>query len=405
MQRHFYDSIVVGSGPAGSIAARALARNGASVLILEKDREVARNVVCAEGISKRSLTLFFEPDPRWISSRIQRTRFHSPSGSVIQVDTPDVGYILERKVFDRHLCTQALLEGAEILTGATYQSFEASNREIRVQYHRRGDVHEARCRLIVGADGPSSAVGQDLGIVPPMKASEKYYCAQAVAVGPGLEGGTLEIYFGNEVAPKGYAWVFPKGPGVANVGVGLYQSAEIAEKHLNFILDSKFPGTQIMAESKGVVPIGGTSDNMVGDRGMIVGDAARLADPVSGGGIISAMISGDIAGEIGARCLRDGDLSRERLMEYPERYWKIFGRDHEISKFVKEIWLQLEDGDVEMLFSELGPVLDGKNVTELDNMRFLTQVLKRSPKIMALVVKKGRGAFGNYIRQLVFQTA
>ncbi len=75
-----FDAVVVGAGPGGSMAAWKLAEGGAKVLLLERKPEIGMVVQCAEGISHQSLTLFFEPDPRFIASRLNRARFYAPNG-------------------------------------------------------------------------------------------------------------------------------------------------------------------------------------------------------------------------------------------------------------------------------------------------------------------------------------
>ncbi len=99
-----YDVIVVGGGPAGSVAAWEAAKGGASVLLLEKDRDIGYPVRCAEGIGAASLKEFIEPDERWIAARIKSFKLISPNGTAVQVDgIGELGYILERRMFDYEL--------------------------------------------------------------------------------------------------------------------------------------------------------------------------------------------------------------------------------------------------------------------------------------------------------------
>jgi len=96
--RPFYDIVVVGSGPAGSMTALFAAKNGASVLILERDREVGIPVRCAEGISGRGLEKFFQPDERWIAQKINGAKLYAPNGQfcIMTAGAVGDGYVLER---------------------------------------------------------------------------------------------------------------------------------------------------------------------------------------------------------------------------------------------------------------------------------------------------------------------
>ena len=113
-----YDVIVVGAGPAGSTAARFAAEHGISVLMLEKDRDVGYPVRCGEAISRAGVAEFIEPDNKWINAVIDKFAMVSPDGTEVVIPLEDIGYILERRIFDYELAKLASNAGAEILTRA-----------------------------------------------------------------------------------------------------------------------------------------------------------------------------------------------------------------------------------------------------------------------------------------------
>ena len=115
---NYYDIIVVGAGPAGSIAAKNAASQGASVLMLEKDRDVGYPVRCGEAVSLAGLEEFVKPDPRWIAVEIDKFSFIAPDKTRIDVGFEGKGVILERKLFDYELANQASQVGTDILTRA-----------------------------------------------------------------------------------------------------------------------------------------------------------------------------------------------------------------------------------------------------------------------------------------------
>ncbi len=98
-----YDIIVVGAGPAGSMAARFAAEQGVSVLMLEKDRDVGYPVRCGEAISKAGVEEFIPSDNKWIAAKISKFSFNAPDGSEAIIDFGDAGYVLERRSFDYEL--------------------------------------------------------------------------------------------------------------------------------------------------------------------------------------------------------------------------------------------------------------------------------------------------------------
>src|SRR6056297_3263789 len=113
-----YDIVVIGAGPAGSVAARFAAENGASVLILERDREPGIPVRCAEGVSHKGIEPYIEIDRRWIASDIDIAKLQAPNGESTRMYSNGKGYVLERRIFDTALCEVACQHGADLLTKA-----------------------------------------------------------------------------------------------------------------------------------------------------------------------------------------------------------------------------------------------------------------------------------------------
>src|SRR5512146_762843 len=114
------DVLVVGAGPAGSIAAlEAAAGTGLEVVLLERDRAVGAPVRCAEGVGDAGLREFANPDGApWAARKITRVIFLAPDNTEGQVAERDVGWSLDRTRFDAHLAAQAVAAGAELRVGA-----------------------------------------------------------------------------------------------------------------------------------------------------------------------------------------------------------------------------------------------------------------------------------------------
>ncbi len=162
-------------------------------------------------------------------------------------------------------------------------------------------------------------------------------CAQMTLAGIDVEEDVLEFHFGDDISPGGYLWVFPKGKRSANVGIGIsveHAKKKSADRYLQEFIRRKFPQAAVLTHIAGGVPCAKTCPTIVRKNVMLVGDAARQVNPVSGGGIISGMIGGMIAGQVAAEALQRHDLAH--LGEYERRWQKRLGWRHEVFYNLKE---------------------------------------------------------------------
>ena len=220
--RNEYDIIVVGAGPAGSTAARFAASKGVSVIILEKDRDVGYPVRCGEAITKKGLEEFIEPSVRFISSHINKFSMISPDDTEVILPLEETGFVLERRIFDYELSKLAVKKGAEILTRAYVNGLIFENDKVAgVKYEYRGEQKELRSKIVIAADGVESRVGRWAGIKTHTDFRDMESCVQITAAEIPVDPNTCYFYFGEEYAPKGYFWIFPKANGAANIGLGV----------------------------------------------------------------------------------------------------------------------------------------------------------------------------------------
>lgn len=335
-----YDLVVVGAGPAGSVTAWEAARRGLAVLLLEKRQEIGSPVRCAEGITQSALAPFLAPDPRWISATIRCASIHVVEGRREQewVPTPEpaaeeaMGYVLERRVFDRALAEQAAGAGARVMVKtAAVGLLREGRRVVGVRVSGPWGKRDIAARVTVGADGVESRVGWWAGLDTTLARSDLMSCAQYLMAGIDVDPHTTVYYLDHELAPGGYAWIFPKGDGRANVGLGV-QASNSATPPID-LLDrfvGKYPflslGSPVTLVSGGV-PVGLPPTPMVTDGLLLVGDAARQVDPLTGGGIANGMEAGRLAATVIADALEARDTSAGALGRYAELWSNGRGRE------------------------------------------------------------------------------
>jgi geranylgeranyl reductase family protein len=334
----YYDILVVGAGPAGSSAASEAAKNGSKVLLIEKKRIIGEPVQCAEFIPK---LIFSEAEisGNSIIQEIRGIRTNLPSGDCVELRSP--GYMLNRSMFDKELAMKAADNGAEVRIN-TLCSFKKGEKIFVNENDKKIGV---TAKVIIGADGPKSTVGKWINSVNKDFIIGMQYSIPLVSI---LD--FTEVYF-NQDFFCGYGWLFPKGKS-ANVGVGIrYDSTTKIDKSLcsilkKFVKTLKKKGKVInnpFFTTSGLIPVGGPL-NTVKDNIMLVGDAAGQTHPITGGGIVQAVICGKIAGRIASQAIQNENI--EMLMKYEKEWKDIFGRQLERARskrqYLESNWNNLD---------------------------------------------------------------
>jgi digeranylgeranylglycerophospholipid reductase len=382
-----YDVIVVGSGPAGSSTARAAAEAGASVLVLDKRAEIGAPVQCGEALGKvgmeRSL---LKPSRKWIAQELDSSCLVAPNGR--RVCFENQAYIVERKIFDKHLAIEAARAGAEyrVKTRVT-DLIREKGRVTALKAESFGEEVEYEGKVIVGADGYESRVGRLMGLSKALKFKDAASGLQYEMVNVELDSPTTEyIYFGNKVAPGGYAWIFPKGDDVANVGIGITVGKD-QPHNTKYYLDKFVQENEMTRKATpvnvvaGGIPLSSPVEQTVKENVMLVGDAARQIYSLAGAGMGYSMMCGRIAGEVAASVSR-GDVTEEALMEYDRRWREKYGNELMLAYQMKEIVTGFTDEDLNNL-ADVILDLGVENLSSLNITQVLAQVLlKLNPAIL-----------------------
>jgi digeranylgeranylglycerophospholipid reductase len=393
------DVLVVGLGPGGLIALREFAKQGFTCLGIDRKQELGWPKRCAEGVSDEGLAFCgVKPDPAWAYGRIEGAAIYSPSGKrIVLEDESTYGWVVERKIFEKHLARDAILAGGKIMvkTQAVNLLRDPQGAVAGVRAEFMGTQFDIRAKLTIGADGIDSFIGKWSGLKTLNRVRDYHAGFQYEMVGvTGYEEKWLHLYFGEEVAPKGYVWIFPKGKGVSNVGIGILAKesewGNRAQDYLDRWIEAHpelFRNASITEINGSGIPVSSRVPEPVGDGVMLVGDAAQLVNPIHGGGIIIAMRAALIAARVGGEALRKGDVSKPQLQPYVTEYWtKDEGAVTEKLLKMRYFMENLTDRD----FERLADILDGATVMEVANAKFPTFVkllLKHFPTLAPLVRK------------------
>jgi digeranylgeranylglycerophospholipid reductase len=380
------DLAVVGAGPGGSMAAKTAAQAGLEVVLIEKRQEIGDPVRCAEGVSKKGLSDILRPDPRWIAAEVKGARIYAPNGTSIVMSedrsSSEVGYVLERKIFDRALAMEAARAGARVMVKARALSLLREKGTLKgLQVMCMGERLDIESPLIIGADGVESKVGRWAGIDTALRLKDIESCAQFLLQDSHLDDQYCEFFLGNSIAPAGYVWAFPKGENLANVGLGILGSKSKpgeAVRLLTEFVKRRYPEGKVVEMVVGGDPCSGPIESTTADGVMLVGDAARQTDALTGGGILNAMQAGIIAGEVATNALAAGDVSRAGLREYETRWRETLGKHLARSFEFKEFFIRLADEDLNQLIGSLR----NEDVSNMDLRAVLRVLFRLNPRLL-----------------------
>lgn len=331
--------IIVGAGPAGLRAAIAAAQHGVSVLAFDKKTTIGDPVKCGEFLPSkeemanllpgaRDLADLFEILGDSVSNKCDTVRMYSPRGKCWEF--PFNAYVLNRVTFEQRLAAEARQLGVEFMLGRSVRVFRNGS-ELRVG-PSLSESFDAD--VVIAADGFPSTVASTVGLadarymLPGNTAVNYQYLIDDLSIEPNV----TEMYVGSSIAPGGYAWIIPRSDRAANVGVGVRTTFMKSGKGKDFLdyFVKRFPLTAAKLGSgtvRGMItdplPIDGAVSKTYSKRALLVGDAAGMVMATNGGGIPTAMISGQIAGEVAALHVQKG----EPLSSYEARWKSAVGRE------------------------------------------------------------------------------
>lgn len=382
------DVLVVGAGPSGSLAAKEAALHGAKVVLIDRKSEIGSPKRCAEGASKQGLIdLGIKPDPRWIARESTGVRLVAPDGTSVYLDNdtiqlPESGYILERKVFDKHMAMDAARAGAEIMIKTNATSLERVDDGIIITANSMGKEIQIHANIVIAADGPESRVGRWAGLKCNTPAEYMESCVQFEMAGVEMENNNdIALFFGS-AAPGGYVWIFPKGEDIANVGIGVLKSKtdKTAYEHLIEFIKTcpETKNAQPVEMNVGGDPVAGIMEERVGDNIIVVGDAAGFVNPLTGGGINNALESGAYAGIVAAHAIEEGDYSKKYLKEYVKLTDEHIGKNSKKYNAAKEYLLTLKDEE----FNKIAAEFSKADFKEVNPRSLIKMLVKVSPKAL-----------------------
>lgn len=383
-----FDIVVVGGGCAGLWAARTAASAGARTLLVERYGRIGEKIACGEGVGAAGIRQFMDLPPECVAATVDGASLYDPEGRCIKIAEPGCGYILNKGLFLRNLALAAARSGAETWVGTravTVRPLDGGG--LMIDLDGTGDRFTVTAGAVVCADGIESGIGRQLGIQKALKPLQLFSCAQYVLAPVDIDSRRVEFHFGCDVAPGGYAWVFPKGEDVANVGVGVICSGKSETSPLEYLRRFKAkrcPDSKVLACVFGGVPTTRAPFAPYGGGVFLAGDAGRMADPVSGAGIVPGMATAELAARAAVGYAVDGASLRSVEREF-KRNLKALFRDRTLRFAVRKILATLSDAEAVRMLNLVGEYASERSILRGDPFSVVKFMVKAMPRTFGLV--------------------
>jgi len=354
-----YDVAVIGAGPAGVMAAWTAAKQGAHTVLLEREGSAGRKP-CAEGVLSEALDdAQVSPQREFAAHRITGAYLYPPDEKK-RVRVGSDGFILDKPAFLTTLAARAGTAGAEVAYGSRVDRVSREDGFVVAEGVRNAQPFSLRARVVIGCDGAGSILARQFF---PRRNYSVIAAFQYDMVDCQLEDeSTVEIFTGHTKAHAGYLWIFPKGKGTANVGIGLKGSG--AKSLLDKFIQEHpkvFGNARIERSQAAPVPVGGEVENYVTDNMMLCGDAAGQVIPLTGAGIQTSVVAGKIAGEVAGRAGIEGDVGAKRLSAYREKFESVWGEKISNSLRALESFERFSDDELNIITD----FLDGQELVDM----------------------------------------
>lgn len=341
------DVAIIGGGPAGMSAAHGLASRGWSTSVFEEHPAVGLPVHCT-GVLAADVIREMALPSNVVLNPLSTVRFVAPAGHSFDYTTATTeAVVIDRAAFDAAMAEKAVAAGAALFRDHRAIAVEPNQRGVTIMF-ANGERVAARAAVL--ACGANYTFQRRLNLGMPST-----FLQSAQLELPAQRPGDVEIHFGSEIAPQGFAWAVPirRAAGTfARIGVmaggnaAVFFSRILARVRESW--DVVVPDD--VSPRRRMLPLGSVRRSY-SDRVLAVGDAAGLVKPTTGGGIYYSVVSGEIAADVLDGRLRVDDLSAKALSVYEKRWHNRFQSEFSAQLALRFVAQKMRDADIDALFT------------------------------------------------------
>lgn len=349
---------IIGAGPIGCYLAGKLSKKGVDVNIIEDHQRVGEPLQCTGLVSGNLLDVVSVPE-ELIVNKIKSAKFFFGDKAVLFNGT---AFVLDRIGFDRHMYENAAIGKVKSFFGEKYEKFDYKLDVIAKTNKRR--IHSD---FLVGADGPGSAVGRQIGLM-----NNVIPGLQVKAKGT-FEPDTVELHF-DENAPEFFSWVVPEDSTTARIGLATRK--DITTKLKKFLKSKGI--IKLIDKQAGLIPVG-YHENFAACRVALVGDAASQVKATTGGGITTGLLSADILAKAIVNGYEQENYTKQFLEEHYVNIWKKgIGRELKKAYAIRRIMNLFSKKDYDCFYNVLSDGVFRQTLEKNVDLEMYSKFLKKS---------------------------
>lgn len=369
------DAIVVGSGPSGSYLSHILSNKGYDVLNLEEHPEIGRPTDCTGVVTSR---VFEYVKSKSIANKVRGANIFFPDAEPMHIQKSDETIIIYRDAFDKDVSAMAIESGTEVKLNTKVTRVKINDQHAEVTFRDNGGLRTERAKVVVGADGANSTVRKEVYGERPRRIVSTYQVDAAFRM---EDQNSVSVYLGSKTSKGFFAWAVPTGD-ISRIGTGTIGSG--ARLYYE-ALSEYFPLDKIVGINGAPIPISYLK-RTYGRRSLLVGDAAGIVKPLTGGGIYTGIVSAKHAARALDEAFEYNDFSTSFLSRYQD-FWKAdIGRELWMDGLVQRFFAKLSDRGLKAIYKVLSSksVLDSINdIGDIDYpSRLVLSVVARHPYIL-----------------------
>jgi len=352
---------IIGAGPAGSYLAYLLAKQGKEVTVLEEHNAVGSPVQCT-GIVTHSIEKFFKLKNDVIAKKLDKVVVVSKNNK-IDVNVDEI--VMWRDKFDQFVAEMAREAGAKFLLSHQFIGFDGST-SIRLKDKKENKTKEIKTEIVVGADGPYSAVAKAAG----MDSGLKYYVGMQAKVKLNMDTTAFETYFGSDF-PDFFGWCVPESEDTARLGIGCFENAQ---QYFYRFLERRTGKKEILCWESGLIPLYNPKKIIQKGNIYLIGDAATQVKATTGGGIIPSLKA--------AQTLCDCIINNK---DYNKEFKRQSGRELLLHLRIRNILNKFSDNDYDKLLELMsqGKVREVLKKYDRDTpIPLVTNLLLKEPRFL-----------------------